>query len=84
MDGEDGSQLNLVPICLATIRQLSKKSKVRKTSLSSFWEYLTIAHVFRSILEKTKSIFCVPAKSDSGLSGPLHLFPLPFIDASKF
>ena len=29
MDGEDGPQLNqLAPICLATLRQLSKKSKV--------------------------------------------------------
>ena len=29
MDGEDGPQLNqLAPICLATLRQISKKSKV--------------------------------------------------------
>ena len=35
MDGEDGPQLNqLAPICLATLRQLSKKSKVSyQTSL---------------------------------------------------
>jgi len=29
MEGEDGSQLNLAPICLATLRQLTKKSKPR-------------------------------------------------------
>ena len=81
MDGEDGSQLNLVPICFATIRHLSKKSKVRKTSLSCFCTYFK--EYF--LKKKTKSIFvCVTAKSDPGVTGPLHLFPLPIINASKF
>ena len=36
-------------------------------------------------LKKTKSIFvCVTAKSDPGVTGPLHLLPLPIINASKF
>ena len=55
MDGEDGSQLDLAPICFATIRQLSKKSKVRKTSLSCFCTYFK--EYF--LKKKTKSIFVV-------------------------
>ena len=115
MDGEDGPQLNqLAPICLATLRQLSKKSKVWQFHMfCSTYIQTHASHQTKYFEEYSlKKYFCFPAleeyslnkvsfviqprvilliisflclaKSDPGLTAPLHLLHLPILNASKF
>ena len=71
MDGEDGPQLNqLAPICLATLRQLSKKSKVWQFHMfCSTYIQTHASHQTKYFEEYSlKKYFCFPALEEYSLN----------------